>query len=113
MTIQYKNQGINLSTTGTTSVLSCPTSATFILKQIQVDNSSSNPVNLSVQVTDNSASATFSISRKAIAANTVSNIITQTLVLEGGDILKMTAGTANEIQGIISYAQLDRSQQNG
>ena len=110
---QYKNQGINLSTTGTTSVLSCPTSATFILKQIQVDNSSGNPVNLSVQVTDTSASATFSISRKAIAANTVSNIITQTLVLEGGDILKMTAGTADEIQGIISYAQIDRSQQNG
>jgi hypothetical protein len=25
----------------------------------------------------------------------------------------MTAGTANEIQGIISYAQLDRSQENG
>ena len=113
MTIQYKNQGLNLSTTGTTSVLSCPTSATFILKQIQVDNSSSNPVNLSVQVTDTSASTTFSISRKAIAANTVSNIITQTLVLEGGDILKMTAGTANEIQGIISYAQIDRSQENG
>ena len=113
MTIQYKNQGINLSTTGTTSVLTCPTSATLLVKQIQVDNSSGSPINLSVQVTDTSASATFAISRKAIAANTVSNIITQTLVLEAGDILKMTAGAADEIQGIISYAQLDRSQENG
>ena len=34
-------------------------------------------------------------------------------VLEEGDILKMTAGTANEIQGIVSYALLDRSQENG
>jgi hypothetical protein len=25
----------------------------------------------------------------------------------------MTAGTANELQGIISYAQIDRSQENG
>jgi len=113
MTVQYKNQGINLTTTDTASVLTCPTSATFLIKQVQVDNSSGGPVNLSVQVTDTSASATYSISRKAIAANTVSNIITQTLILEGGDILKMTAGTANEIQGIISYAQLDRSQENG
>jgi len=113
MTIQYKNQGINLTTTGTTSVLSCPTSATFLVKQVQIDNSSGSSIDLSVQVTDTSASTTFSISRKAIAANTVSNIITETLVLEGGDILKMTAGTANEIQGIISYAQLDRSQENG
>ena len=113
MTIQYKNQGINLTTTGTAAVLTCPTSATFLIRQVQVDNSSGSPVNLSVQVTDTSASTTYSISRKAIAANTVSNIITQPLVLEGGDILKMTAGTANEIQGIISYAQLDRSQENG
>jgi hypothetical protein len=35
------------------------------------------------------------------------------LVLEEGDILKMTAGTANEIQGIVSYALIDRSQENG
>jgi hypothetical protein len=34
-------------------------------------------------------------------------------VLEAGDIVKMTAGTADEIQGIISYALLDRSQENG
>ena len=113
MTIQYKNQGINLSTTGTTSVLSCPTSATFILKQIQVDNSSSNPVNLSVQVTDTSATATFRISGNPIPATTTKDIITSTLVLEERDILKMTAGTAGELQGIISYAQIDRSQENG
>ena len=66
-----------------------------------------------MQVTDSSASATFAIWRKAIAANTVENIIQETLVLEESDALKMTAGTANEIQGIVSYAQIDRSQENG
>ena len=113
MTIQYKNAGINLSSTGTVSVLTSPSGARCLIKQIQVDNSSSGPVNLSVQVTDSSASATFAIWRKAIAANIVENIIQETLVLEESDILKMTAGTANEIQGIISYAQIDRSQENG
>tara|TARA_R110001632_G_scaffold216089_2_gene343477 strand:- start:215 stop:556 length:342 start_codon:yes stop_codon:yes gene_type:complete len=113
MTIQYKNVGINLSGTGTVSVLTSPTSARCLIKQIQVDNSSASPVNLSVQVTDSSASATFAISRKAVAANTVDNIIDKTLVLEEGDVLKMTAGTGGEIQGIISYAQIDRSQENG
>ena len=113
MTLRYKNQGINLTTTGTTSVLTSPSNARCLIKQIQVDNSSSSPVNLSVQVTDSSASATFAIHRKAIPANSIENIISQTLVLEESDILKMTAGTANEIQGIISYAQIDRSQENG
>jgi len=113
MTIQYKNAGINLTTTGTTSVLTSPSNARCLIKQIQVDNSSSSPVNLSVQVTDSSASTTFSIWRKAIAAETVENIINQTLILEENDILKMTAGTGGEIQGIVSHAQIDRSQENG
>lgn len=113
MTIQYKNAGINLATTDTTNVLTSPSGARCLVKQIQVDNSSGSPVDLSVQVTDTSASATFAIWRKAIAANSVENIITQTLALEESDILKMTAGTGGEIQGIISYAQIDRSQENG
>ena len=113
MTIQFKNAGINLTTTGTTSVLTSPTNARCLIKQIQVDNASGSPVNLSVQFTDTSASSTFRIRNKAIPANEVVDIINQTLVLEEGDILKMTAGTANELQGIVSYAQIDRSQENG
>ena len=113
MTIQFKNAGINLTTTGTISVLTSPTNARCLVKQIQVDNASGSPVNLSVQFTDTSASSTFRIRNKAIPANEVVDIINQTLVLEEGDILKMTAGTANELQGIVSYAQIDRSQENG
>ena len=113
MTIQYKNAGIDLTTTGTTSVLTSPAGARCLVKQIQIDNSSGSPVNLSVQVTDTSATSTFAISRKAIPANTVENIITETLVLEESDVLKMTAGKANEIQGINNYAKKDRFQENG
>ena len=113
MTIQYKNQGFSLTTTGTTSVLTAPSNGRCLVKQIQVHNGASGVVNLATQVTDTSASATFRIDNAAIAANTTRQIISQTLVLEEGDILKMTAGTANEIQGIVSYALLDRSQENG
>ncbi len=113
MTIQYKNQGINLNSTGTISVLTCPSNATILIKQIQVNNGSSSAVNLNVQVTDTSATATFRIFNESITGAATKDIINYTLVLEASDILKMTAGTADEIQGIISYALLDRSQQNG
>ena len=113
MTIQYKNAGINLSSTGTTSVLTAPDNARILIKQIQIDNTSVNPVNLSVQVTDTSATVSFRISGNPIPASTTKDLITQTLVLEESDVLKMTAGTAGELQGIISYAQIDRSQENG
>jgi hypothetical protein len=113
MTIQYKNAGFNLSTTNTTSVLTAPTSGRCLIKQIQAHNGSTGNVNLATQVTDTSASTTFRIDNASIAANTTRQIISHTLVLEEGDILKMTAGTANEIQGIVSYALIDRSQENG
>ena len=113
MTIRYKNQGIDLTTTGTISVLTAPSDATVLVKQIQINNGSGSGVNLNVQVTDTSASSTFMIIIESVSGTGTIDIINFTLVLEGGDILKMTAGTANEIQGIISYALLDRSQQNG
>ena len=113
MTIRYKNQGLNLSDTSTISVLTAPSDATVLVKQIQINNGSTNPVNLSVQVTDTSASSTFRIFNEQIAASTTKDIINHTLVLEAGDILKMTAGTGDEIQGIVSFALIDRSQENG
>tara|TARA_R100001510_G_C7612304_1_gene175453 strand:- start:684 stop:1025 length:342 start_codon:yes stop_codon:yes gene_type:complete len=113
MTIRYKNQGINLNSTGTISVLTAPSDATVLIKQIQINNGSTGAVNLSVQVTDTSATATFRIFNESVTASTTKDIINDTLVLEAGDIVKMTAGTADEIQGIISYAQIDRSQENG
>jgi|TARA_R100000654_G_C2666285_1_gene125418 hypothetical protein len=113
MTIQYKNQGIDLNSTGTLSVLTCPTDATILIKQIQINNGSGSGVSLNVQVTDTSASSTFRIFNEAVTGSASKDIINYTLVLEAGDILKMTAGTADEIQGIVSYALLDRSQQNG
>jgi|TARA_R100001163_G_C5020094_1_gene163133 hypothetical protein len=113
MTIRYKNQGLNLSDTATTSVLTAPSDATVLIKQVQINNGSSGAVNLSVQVTDTSASTTFRIFNEQVSATTTKDIINHTLVLEAGDILKMTAGTADEIQGIVSYALIDRSQENG
>ena len=113
MTIQYKNQGFSLTTTDTVSVLTSPTNGRCLVKQIQVHNGSTGSVSLVTQVTDTSATATYRIDSAALSANTTRQVISQTLVLEEGDIIKMTASTANEIQGIISYALIDRSQENG
>ena len=113
MTIRYKNEGVNLTTTGTTSVLTAPADATVLVKQIQINNGSGSAVNLNVQVTDTSATATFRIFNESLNGSITKDVINYPLVLEAGDILKMTAGTSDELQGIISYALRDRSQENG
>ena len=40
-------------------------------------------------------------------------MVKDSLNLEASDILKIQADTANEITGCVSYAQIDRSQENG
>ena len=114
MTIQYKNQGFTLANTAETSVLTAPSDARLLIKQIQAVNIHSSAVTLTTKLTDTSASsATHTFGNQDIAAVSTVDIITNTLVLEEGDILKMTAETGAKISGVISYAQLDRSQENG
>ena len=40
-------------------------------------------------------------------------MISDTLAMEISDVLKVQADTANEITGVVSYALIDRSQENG
>ena len=114
MTVQYKNQGFNLSTTDSTTVLTAPTTGRLLVKQIQASSGNNNALSLVTQIVDTSASnAVFRIGNQSIPANSTLDIITNVLVLEEGDSIKMTCSTADEIQGVISYALLDRSQENG
>ena len=113
MTIQYKNAGFTLADTAATSVLTAPSNARLLIKQIQAVNIHSSAVTLTTQITDTSASATHTFGNQDIAAVSTVDIITNTLVLEEGDILKMTAETGAKISGVISYDQLDRSQEKG
>ena len=114
MTIQYKNQGFNLNTTDTVSVLTANATSVVLIKQIPATNGSAvGALSVVTQVTDTTAAVTYRIGNQSIAASSTTDIITKTLVLESSDILKMTCATKDEIQGIISYALINRENQNG
>ena len=113
MTIQYKNQGFNLNTTDTVSVLTANATSVVLIKQIQASNGSVGALAVITQVTDTTAAVTYRIGNQSIAAASTTDIITKTLVLESNDILKMTCATKDEIQGIVSYALINRENQNG
>ena len=52
--------------------------------------------------------------RDDLAAKSQTNATPQGLNLEAGDAITVQAATGgNVIQGVISYAQIDRSQENG
>ena len=111
MTIQYKSAVFNLTTTNLTTVLTVATSAVAIVKTIQAVHDTASAVDSDLFLKKSGGSNVI-IGHESLNKETV-NMLKNTLNLEAGDVIKMQAGTANEITGAVSYALIDRSQQNG
>ena len=111
MTIRYKSETFDLTTTDVTPVLTCPSDATIIVKSIQAVHDTASNVDTHALVTK-SGGSDVEISHAQLNKST-ENLAKDVINLEGGDILKIKAGSANEITGQISYLLIDRSQENG
>jgi hypothetical protein len=70
-------------------------------------------VKLIILFYDSSESTAYKFYHTAVSGDYTDNAVNNTLVLEEGDSLKFQADTANAISGQISYALINRSQQNG
>jgi hypothetical protein len=113
MAIFYKNQGFSLTTTNTTTVLSINTSSVAIVKDIAVTNTGSNAATLDMYVYDYSASTTYQFIHASVAGSCNGNAAQTVLNLEEGDAILAQTPTVNVIKGVISYALLDRTGENG
>jgi|TARA_Y100000114_G_scaffold110568_1_gene104203 hypothetical protein len=116
MTIQYKNQGFKQTGTSKTTALTCPSNATIIIKSIYcANNDASSAILVNMNLVDSSDSNTeYEFFRDDIAAKTQVNATSNGLNLEAGDAVTVQAATgSSKIQGAISYALIDRSQENG
>jgi len=111
MTIRYKSETFDLTTTDVTPILTCPSDATIIVKSLQAVHDTASNVDTHALVTKSGGSA-VKISYEELNKATV-NMVKSSLNLEASDVLSMQAGSANEITGIVSYALIDRSQENG
>jgi len=111
MSIFYRNQTFDLTTTNLTTVLTISTSAIAIVKTVQAVHDTASDVNTDLFVKEVSGSD-VQIGHETLNKNTV-NMLTNTLNLEAGDVIKMQADTANEVTGIISYALINRENENG
>ena len=116
MTIRYQNQGFKQAITGKTTALTCPVNATIIVKSVYcANNDASSAILVNMNLVDSSDSSTeYEFFRDDVAAKSQVNATPQGLNLEAGDAITVTAATgSNKIQGAISYALIDRSQENG
>tara|TARA_R110002050_G_scaffold111116_1_gene224405 strand:+ start:157 stop:498 length:342 start_codon:yes stop_codon:yes gene_type:complete len=103
----YKNAMFDLTTTNKTTVYTCPTDRTALVKSIQVTNIHSGANEIEAFTTDSSASnAEHEIAHISLGSKTVENLAKNVIVLESGDALKLKAASANHIAGIVSYLEI-------
>jgi len=104
---QYKNAKVDLTATTATTLYTCPTARTAIVKSILVSEDSGNADTVTVTITDASA-AVFSLFKvKAVSANATVELLTAPLVVEESEIIKVTAATANRLHVVASLLEVE------
>jgi hypothetical protein len=104
MANSYKFKGVALATGSETALLTAASDETIIIKSIRATNNTSNTPTLSFDVSDNSASAEYTILKtQTLAANTAVEILSVPLVLEASDALKATVSSSDSVHFGISY----------
>jgi hypothetical protein len=106
------NAKVDLTTTDVTVLYTAPSETDFnssIVNSILVSNDSGSADTITVTITD-SASAIFSLFKvKAVAANTTIELLTKDLILQSGEIIKVTAATANRLHVVASIQELTKT----
>ena len=107
MANRYKNSKLDLTTTSVTTLYTVPSNSRAIVKSILVSNDTGSASTITVTLTDADA-AVFSLFKvTAVAANTSIQLLTEPLILEENEILKVTAANANALHVITSILEID------
>ena len=102
----YVNAKKDLTATTATTLYTCATATTAIVKSILVSEDSGNADAITVTITD-ADSAVFSLFKvKAIGANTTVELLTAPLVVQESEILKVTAATADRLHVVASILEV-------
>jgi|TARA_R110002012_G_C11411126_1_gene587042 hypothetical protein len=105
MANNYKNAKVDLTTTDVTTLYTAASAVTGIFKSVLVSNDSASADTITATITN--GSDVFSLFKvKAVAANTTIELLTQPLVVQETEILKVTAATANRLHVVASYLEI-------
>mgnify|MGYP000739963719 FL=1 len=101
----YVNAKVDLAATSVTTLYTCATSTTAIVKSIIVSEDSGNADTITLTLT--SGSDVYSIYKtKAISANGTTELLTAPLIVQASEILKVTAATANRLHVVASILEI-------
>ena len=106
MANSFKNKKVDLTTTDLTTLYTVPTATTSIVRSILVSEYAGSGSTLTVTLTDSSGTVFNLFTSKAVASNATTELLTNPLILQENEILKVQAADANRLQVIASVLEV-------
>ena len=115
----FKSAMVDITTTNLTTIITVPTAnpgatppvmpTTDVVKSLLICNDSGSTTLVDVEVVR--GAATFELFKaKSVATNTTTELLTQPLVLQESDVLKVQANAANQVHIIASFMEVTKGQ---
>ena len=106
MANSFKNKKVDLTTTDLTTLYTVPTATTTVIKSLLVTEDAGSGSTITITLV-NSSGAIFNLFKdKAIASKASTELLTQPLVMEESEVLKVQAADANELHVIASILEI-------
>ena len=106
MANSFKNKKVDLTTSDLTTLYTVPTATTTVVKSLLVTEDAGSGTTITITLVDSSGAIFNLFKDKAIASKATTELLTQPLVMEESEILKVQAADANELHVIASILEL-------
>ena len=105
MANSFVNKKADLTSNSATTLYTVPSATTAVIKSILVSEDSGNADTITVTIT--SGGSVFSLFKtKSISANATVELLSAPLVVQAGEILKVTAATADRLHVVASLLEV-------
>ena len=104
----YRNAKVDLTTTAATTLYTVPSDSRAIVKSILVSDDSGSGDSITVTVTDASSNVFSLFKSKTVGTNATEQLLSEPLILQESEILKVTATTADRLHVVASILELSR-----
>ena len=106
MANRFINKKVKLTDTNSTTLITIPTATTSIVRSILVSEYAGSGSSITVTLTDSSSVVFNLFTTKTISSNATTELLTNPLILQESEILKVQAGDANRLQVIMSILEV-------
>ena len=106
MANNFKNKKVDLTTTDLTTLYTVPTATTTVVKSLLVSEDAGSGSTITITLVNSSGTIFNLFKDKAIASKATTELLTQPLVMEESEVLKVQAADANELHVIASLLEI-------